>query len=422
MMKIKTCLVIILFLLFGKINSQVVYNSTLLKADKLYIKHDYEQAVILYLKYLEKFPRDYFASRQAALCYNYLNRPSDAIDHWPIVVESSDATEKDYLEYARSLLVNDRGPEARKIFILLSKSHDKSIAAWGKSYLNIAAFYKDSANCRITEMNGINTDLPEFCPVLRNDKLFYVADKVRNVRQYIAVDDEATQSIVTALKKDSIAFTPALIFEKLQVVNINGQFCFSPDGNKIYVSKAVSSVEMKISSKTTFYRLQLFEIDITDPNSELKLRPFKYNTFDSDLLHPSISADGKKLFFSSNMRGSMGGKDIFVCEWMGGDWGPPKNAGQQVNTPGNEVFAHLDQDSTLYFASDYRPGLGGLDIFYTRLSSDGSFKEVKNAGAGINTRFDDFGIYILKEGNKGYFSSNRKNNTDDDIYYFFKSQ
>src|ERR1041384_1504482 len=79
--------------------AQEVLNSTLLKADKLFINRNYEAAVAVYLKYLEKYPRDYYAERQAAICYNKLNRPDDAIDHWPLVVESSEATEKDYFEF-----------------------------------------------------------------------------------------------------------------------------------------------------------------------------------------------------------------------------------------------------------------------------------------------------------------------------------
>ena len=92
---------------------QEVLNGTLLKADKLFINKRYEPAVQVYLKYLEKYPRDYYAERQAAICFDRLNRPDDAIDHWPIVVESSDASEKDYLDFGKSLLINNRVPEAR---------------------------------------------------------------------------------------------------------------------------------------------------------------------------------------------------------------------------------------------------------------------------------------------------------------------
>ena len=147
-------------------------DATLLRADKLFIKKDYLTAVDVYLKYLEKYPRDYYAERQTAICYDHLNSPDNAIDHWPIVVESSEATEKDYLAYGRSLLANNRGPEAKKIFLVLSRSTDKSMAAWGKLYSNPAELFKDSATIFVQEVKGINTDLPEYSPVLFKDKLF----------------------------------------------------------------------------------------------------------------------------------------------------------------------------------------------------------------------------------------------------------
>jgi Tol biopolymer transport system component len=139
-------------------------------------------------------------------------------------------------------------------------------------------------------------------------------------------------------------------------------------------------------------------------------------------MHPSISKDGLRLYFSSDMKGTLGGKDIFVCELVNGAWSTPKNLGVLINTPGDEVFPHISDEGVLYFASDNLPGLGGLDIFYAEPNNDdGTFFTPKNAGTPINSQFDDYGIYLLKGGKSGYFSSNRKNNLqDDDIYYFVK--
>lgn len=405
--------------------AQQVVNGTLIKADKLFIRHSYEAAVLQYVKYLKAYPKDYYASRQAALCYNKLNSPNDAIDYWPVVVESSEATEKDYLEYAKSLLSNNRGPEARKIFVLLSRSPDKSIASWGKTYLNPEVLSKDSALCRIVEIAGINTDKSEFCPVIYKDKLLSVYDKGKTLRIYNALTDIETQTINAAIKKDSLTFFPALVYEKLQTKNINSQFCFSPDGSTLYFSRAISNKSLKVKGESPFWKFQLFTLNMATLNAITpEIKPFKYNSPEFDFMHPSISSDGKKLYFASDIKGSMGGKDIFVCEWENGGWGPPKNAGEAVNSTGNDVFPHITNEDVLYFASDMRPGMGGLDIFSAEPTGNAGkpFNEAKNAGSGMNTKFDDFGIYMLKGGKKGYLSSNRKNNTDDDIYFFMLSQ
>lgn len=413
------CLVVFSSLLA---HSQQVYNSTLLKADKLYIKRDYEKAVDLYLKYLEKFPRDYFASKQAAICYDRLNKPSDAIDHWPIVVESAEATEKDYLSYAKSLLMNNRGPEARKIFILLSKSKDKNIAAWGKTYLTSGNFYKDTAKVKVIELKGVNNELPQLCPVLFKGKLFYSNNSVRAVQNFKASSNLETQYIAAALKTDSVTFSPVVAMEYLQALFVYDQFCFSPDGNKVYITMALSNQELGIKSKTPFYRYRIFEVNIASLNTakpmiaQLPLGPPEY-----DYLHPCLSPDGKRLYFASDMKGSLGGKDIFYSDFANTTWRRAVNAGPQVNTPGNEVFPHITADSTLFFASDLRPGLGGLDIFSAKaLASGEGFMEAVNCGAGINSRYDDFGVYIINS-RSGYFSSKRKENTDDDLYYFIKT-
>lgn len=424
-LKIKGIIIFILFFWITAFSQQVV-NSTLIKADKLFIKHSYTVAVTHYVKYLEQYPKDYYASRQAAICYDKLNDPNSAIDYWPIVVESSEATEKDYLEYGKSLLANNRGEEARKVFILLSRSLDKSIAAWGKAYLNPNALFVEAEKCNVIETVGINTDKSEFCPVMYKEKLLNVFDLRKPLRIFNALTDLEVQKISAAIKKDSVTFFPALVYEKLQNKNINSQFCFSPDGTILYFSLAVSNKELKAKSDEPFFKFQLFELKISTL-SDLKpeIKPFKFNAPEFDFMHPSVSGDGKKLYFASNMKGSLGGKDIFVCEWTGSDWAAPANVGSEINSSGNEVFPHISQEGVLYFSSDLRPGLGGLDIFYAEPSSDTTginhFNECKNAGKDMNSKYDDFGLYLLKGGRKGYLTSNRKNNTDDDIYYFIKA-
>lgn len=414
---------ILLLLVTTRLFSQEVLNGTLLRADKYYIKKDYEMALMYYLKYLEKYPRDYYAERQTALCFNRLNKPDDAIDHWPIVVESSEATEKDYWEYGKSLLLNNRGPEAKKIFMVLARSSNKSLAAWAKMYANPVSLYIDSASARVWEVNGVNSELPESNPFIFREKLFYVTDLRRSMRLFNAANNAPTQRISGALKKDSLHFFPSVIYDRLHEMGISGQYCFSPDGFTLYFSKPISNKELKIKSKEPFYKYQLYSLTMSTINNiQPEIKRFKYNVPGSDFLHPWISADGKRLFFVSDMKGSLGGKDIFMCELVNGNWSTPVNLGPEVNTNGNEVFPSTDAEGLLYFASDMRPGLGGLDIFSAAPSNQkGSlYTEAENLGVPVNSRFDDFGIYVFKQGKRAYFSSNRKNNSDDDLYYLIR--
>ena len=133
--------------------------------------------------------------------------------------------------------------------------------------------------------------------------------------------------------------------------------------------------------------------------------------------HPAISPDGETLYFVSNISGGIGGNDIWMVRKEGGEWGTPKNLGEEINTPGNEVFPYVHPDGTLYFSSDGRVGLGGLDIFKAKKDELGSWV-VENLKSPINSVEDDFGIVFEAGSERGFFSSSRKGRGNDDIYSF----
>jgi hypothetical protein len=135
---------------------------------------------------------------------------------------------------------------------------------------------------------------------------------------------------------------------------------------------------------------------------------------------PSISADGKTLFFSSNRPGGMGGKDLWYSIMNDkNQWTTPVNMGDKINTDGDEMspFIHFD-GKTLYFASDGRTGLGGFDIYLTRMNIDSTWSEPQNLGYPINTYNDEMGLVIESGGQKAYFSSIRDKTNGKDIFYF----
>lgn len=128
-------------------------------------------------------------------------------------------------------------------------------------------------------------------------------------------------------------------------------------------------------------------------------------------MHPFVTMDGRKLFFSSNRPGGLGGMDIWVCEIdEEGVIGTPKNLGHPVNTIGDEVTPFFHQISqTLFFSSNGHPGLGGLDIFKSHYDEDNStFEFPKNLGTPINSAKDDAYFIMDKTQYKGFFSSDRE--------------
>lgn len=136
--------------------------------------------------------------------------------------------------------------------------------------------------------------------------------------------------------------------------------------------------------------------------------------------HPSLSADGSKLYFVSDRPGGYGGKDIWVANDKGGAFDKPENLGPEINTPGDEMFPFIRENGDLFFSSNYHPGIGGLDIFKATREDEKSKWKVENMKAPVNSPGDDFGIGFIKgEVEKGLFSSNRKGSRSDDIYSFY---
>ncbi len=137
---------------------------------------------------------------------------------------------------------------------------------------------------------------------------------------------------------------------------------------------------------------------------------------------PSISADGKSLYFVSDRQGGFGGYDIYrSIKNVNGEWGTPINMGPTINSPGNEKSPFIHPDGrTLYFSSDGWIGLGGYDIFYSRMNDNGIWSKPKNIGYPINSPDDEVGFFVSTDGSKGFFASNKYNNGKGgwDLYSF----
>lgn len=145
------------------------------------------------------------------------------------------------------------------------------------------------------------------------------------------------------------------------------------------------------------------------------IQPFKYNSPGYDIGQPSISSDGKFLFFASDMPGGQGGSDIWFCESLNGEWSAPVNLGLKVNSSGTDNYPCIHPSGKLYFTSNRQGGMGGLDVYYCD-KVDGAWETPVRLPAPINSSSDDFAFAAQPDLQKGYFSSNRRRN--DDIYEF----
>jgi hypothetical protein len=401
------------------VQAQQLYTKSLMKADRLFIEKEYAEAAIHYEKYLQKFERDYYASRQAAICFDYINDHYSAAEHWPAAVESSESTEDDLLMYAKSLIENDRLKEALKILPILAKSPNPYVSNWGKTWANRQKFYTDSVQYRVHFAKELNTDADENCPMPYQGKLVYERDRSKNPKVFFPAGHLSSRELRSVNFLDTLLFTESDVLSRLKQIHVYGPVSFSADGQEMYFCKAQSNKEAGVKSPFTFYKYQLFVLNMASLNDAApQIRPFNQNSMLYNYMHPSVSADGEHLYFASDMKGSTGGTDLYICHKINGEWSAPINLGPLINTAGNEVYPHALPEGNLVFASDGWPGMGGLDLYLSE-ANEGILQAAKNLGFPINTRYDDFAC-IFTQKNKGYFSSNRKEGTDDDLYFFAK--
>lgn len=169
--------------------------------------------------------------------------------------------------------------------------------------------------------------------------------------------------------------------------------------------------------------LAIYKADVSDSGEWINIEPLPFNNRNYSVGHPSVSRDGKKLYFTSDMPGTYGKSDIFVVDILSdGKYSKPKNLGRKINTLGKEMFPYIDNKNILYFSSDSRKnGVGGLDIYAIKVYNN-SLSDAIHLGEPVNSENDDFGLIINNNINEGYFSSNReKGKGDDDIYHFTAS-
>lgn len=190
-----------------------------------------------------------------------------------------------------------------------------------------------------------------------------------------------------------------------------GVCSFSPDGNTMYLTRA----RRELNSST------VVEIFTSSRSSATWSAPQKFEvTADtlSSVGHPAVSPSGDWLYFTSDMPGGQGGYDIWRIN-LKERAGSLENLGEFINTPGNEQYPYMRSDSTLYFASDGHPGMGGLDLFRADMTPSGGWNVV-NMGWPVNSPADDFGITYARGSESGFFSSNRNDARGYDHIYTFE--
>ncbi|MEM8584203.1 MAG: hypothetical protein AAGF87_08040 [Bacteroidota bacterium] len=265
----------------------------------------------------------------------------------------------------------------------------------------------------ILPLDRLNSELMEFSPAFFGQDLVYVARR-RNGRVdqrgqifYELMRAEMTeQSEVRRTKPFSIGLNSAYH---------EGPVSFSQDGREVFFTRSNTRHGLSRANDRGQVGLKVYRA-FQGQYDWQGIEELPFNSDQYSCMHPSLSADGNRLFFASNKPGGYGGLDIYVSDYLNGAWTQAVNLGPKINTSGDEAFPFIHSSGQLFFASNGHPGQGGLDIFSIDLSGPG-WGQVYNLAPPFNSEQDDLGLVLNAEASVGYLSSNRAGGSgQDDIY------
>ncbi len=384
----------------------------------------YKKAIPKYVAALKKDSMNPEIGLKLADCYRLTNNSLQAERWYSKAVKAGSGKSIHKFYYAQSLMSNGKYAEARKWLETYKQEEpgDKRAESLVKSIDNINGYAEDSQNFSLEKIN-INSAYTDFGAVEFKDGIIFISARDRNqaINRTHSWTGEKFLALYKASGKETTFEAPKLFEKSIQTIYNDGPVCFNKQGDEMYLTtNNIEEGKTRRSNegivKLKIYKYKFIENEWTFDDT-LPANNDQYN-----VAHAALSNDGTKLYFSSDMPGGKGGMDIYVCSKKGTTWEEPINLGDKINTPGNEVFPYHKSDGTLYFSSNGHEGLGGLDI-YAANEKNGTWGEVRNLMAPMNSKEDDFGINFSKTEQNGYMSSNRNTNiyaktSDDNIYYF----
>lgn len=385
---------------------------------------EYYEAAAIYRKiYTKTSPqkrdlRGYIAFRMAE-CNRMINNTAKATSAYLNAIRYDYPDSIVQLRLGQMLHKSGRYPDAIKYYDeYLAHDPASTLAINGIQGCELAPEWKKNpTRYEVRRMDKFNSRRGEFSPMLTGDKfdqLYFASSRSKDKDAKVSAITGQNNNNLFVVKQDEKGawLAPEELEDEVNTEFDEGTPSFSADGNTMYYTYCSQDPD---GPRTA-------EIYVSN-RSSAKWGKGTRATIVKDsvtaLGHPAISPDGKYLYFASDAVGGFGGKDLFRARLAGNDFGPMENLGDEINTPGDELFPYVRDSVTLYFASNGHPGMGGLDLFKASLDSTGHW-HVENLQAPINSAGDDFGITFAGKAEKGFFSSNRNDARGYDHLYSFE--
>ena len=423
-MKNKT-IIFISFLSLLAVNSFA--QSGIKKADKQYAKYAYIDATETYERVAGKGYKSADMFMKLGNAY-YFNAELEKANKWygELFAMGGEIDSEYYYRYAQTLKATGDYAKADQMMAQFNQKASDDLR--GKNFKDKQDYMEEiksnSGRYEIADA-GINSKYSDYGSAFQGNQVIFASS--RDTGNFAQKKHKWTNQYFTGLYGAEMSEEGMLSNAKKYAKQINTKFheasaIFTKDGKTMYFTRNNFNNGKKGKDANRITLLKLYKATLkdsvwSDPTE------VSFNSDSYSVAHPALSADEKTLYFASDMPGTLGQSDLWKVSISGDSFGTPVNLGPTINTEGKETFPFVTDENELYFATDGHPGLGGLDIFASRIKADGTFTAPLNVGTPANSPQDDFAYLINTKTRRGFLSSNREGGQGyDDIYKFLETR
>lgn len=421
----KLSFTVLLFFFIFKITAQT---KQINKAHKKYEDYAYADAIIAYKSVIKKDTINEEIIQRLGDSYYFTGDLRNALKQYDHLFALNKNQESEYLyRYAQCLKSLGNYNKADQVLDAFNKKETSqnraALIRKEKNYLSDIKY--NSGRFEIADA-GVNSAFSDYGGTVYDNKLVFTSarDTGGIYKSHFKWTNKSFSKLYTAELMPDGSIGKLRLFRK----NDNAKFnesspIFTKDGRTMYFTRNNFTDGKRGENDKKVTLLKLYKAELINGEWEnIKELPFNSNQYST--AHPALSVDEKTLYFASDMPGSYGQSDLYkVTINTDGSFGTPENLGLDINTEGKDTFPFVSGENEMYFSSDGRPGLGGLDVYVAKINEKGGFDEIQNVGYPINSKHDDFAFTIDSRNRNGFFSSDRENAHGlDDIYRFTETK
>lgn len=423
-----------LALVLCAVNAGLAQTAKTNKADKKFEKYEYVDAIEVYKNIAEKGYKSINTLQKLADAYYFNGKLSEA-NKWygelfEFAAENNEQLPSEYYyRYAQTLKAVEDYKKADQYMEIFSKMEgdDSRSKLFEQNKGNYLKEIEANSNRYEAEPLSINSAFSDYGAAIWRDNLVFASarqtEEVGKSKIHKWTNEAFTSLYLSKINPGGTIDEPVLFPIEAQNRINEASASFSADGKTVYFTQNNTDIKKNKKDEYKNVLLKIYRASLQTDGTWGNVVELPFNSNEFNTAHPALTPDGKWLYFASDRQGTLGLSDIFrVKIHENGEYGIPENIGNKINTEGRETFPFVSKDHYLYFSSDGRPGLGGLDIYMAKINVDGTFGQVVNMGKPLNSSYDDFSFYIDPAAKKGFLSSNRPANTAGDNIYFFQEK